>query len=46
MWNLLVQNNVFIRISDIKSDILLVLEMEISYTYIRSVTLITEIIVF
>lgn len=46
MWNLLVQNNVFIRISDIKSDILLVLEMEISDTYIRSVTLITEIIVF
>jgi hypothetical protein len=46
MWNLLVQNNVFIRISDIKSDILLVLEMEISHTYIRSVTLITEIIVF
>lgn len=46
MWNLLVQNNVFIRISDINSDILLVLEMEISDTYIRSVTLITEIIVF
>ena len=46
MWNLLVQNNVFIRISDINSDILLVLEMEISHTYIRSVTLITEIIVF
>ena len=41
MWNLLVQDYIFIRISDIKSDILFVLEMEISHTYIRSVTLIT-----
>ena len=46
MWNLVVLDYIFIRISDIKSDILLVLEMEISHTYIRSVTLITEIIVF
>lgn len=46
MWNLVVMDYIFIRISDINSDILLVLEMEIRHTYIRSVTLITEIIVF
>lgn len=46
MWNLLVQNYIFIRISDIKSDILLVLRMELNHTYTRSVTFMTEIMVF
>ena len=46
MWNLLVQNYIFIRISDIKSDILFVLGMELNHTYTRSVTFMTEIMVF
>ena len=46
MWNLLVQDYIFIRISDIKSDILFVLGMEFNHTYTRSVTLMTEIMVF
>lgn len=46
MWNLLVQDYVFIRISDIKSDILFVLGMELNHTHTRNVTSMTEIIVF
>ena len=46
MWNLLVQDYIFIRISDIKSDILFVLGMELNHTYTRNVTLMTEIMVF
>ena len=46
MWNLVVQDYIFIRISDIKSDILFVLGMELNYSYTRNVTLMTEIMVF
>ena len=46
MWNLLVQDYIFIRISGIKSDILFVLGMDLNHTYTKNVTLITEIIVF
>ena len=46
LWNLLVQDYIFIRISDIKSDILLVLRMELNHSYTRNVTLMTEIMVF
>ena len=46
MWKLVVQDYIFIRISDIKSDILFTLGMELNHTYIRSVTLMTEIMVF
>ena len=41
MWNLLVQDYIFIRISDIKSDILFVLGMEFNPMYARSVTFMT-----
>ena len=46
MWNLVVQNYIFIRISDIKSDILFVLGMELNHSYTRNVTLMTEIMIF
>ena len=46
MWNLLIQEYIFIRISDIKSDILFVLGMELNHSYIGNVTLMTEIMVF
>ena len=46
MWNLVVQNYIFIRISDIKSDILFVLGIELNHTYTRNVTLMAEIMVF
>ena len=46
MWNLLIQKYIFIRISDIKSDIPFVLEMELNHSYTRNVTLMTEIMVF
>ena len=46
MWNLVVQDYIFIRISDIKSDILFVLGMELNHTYTRGVTLMTKIMVF
>ena len=36
MWNLVVQNYIFIRISDINSDILFVLVMELNHSYIRN----------
>ena len=46
MWNLVVQDYIFIRISGINSDILFVLGMELNHTYTRSVTFMTEIMVF
>ena len=46
MWNLLVQDYIFIRISGINSDILFVLGMELNHSYIGNVTLMTEIMVF
>lgn len=46
MWNLVVQDYIFIRISDIKSDILFVLGMELNHTYTGNVTLMAEIMVF
>ena len=46
MWNLLVQDYIFIRISDIKPDILFVLGIELNHTYTRNVTLMAEIMVF
>ena len=46
MWNLVIQDYIFIRISDINSDILFVLVMELNHTYTRSVTFMTEIMVF
>ena len=46
MWNLLVQDYIFIRISGIKSDILFVLGMELNHIYTRSVTFMTEIMIF
>ena len=46
MWKLVVQDYIFIRISDIKSDILFVLGMELNHTYIGNVTLMAEIMVF
>ena len=36
MWNLVVQDYVFIRISDINSDILFVLGMELNHSYTRN----------
>ena len=46
MWNLVVQEYIFIKISDINSDILFVLGMELNHTYTGNVTLMTEIMVF
>lgn len=42
MWNLVVQDYIFIRIS----DILFVLGMEPNHSYTRNVTLSTEIMIF
>ena len=36
MWNLVVQDYVFIRISDINSDILFALGMEFNHSYTRN----------
>ena len=36
MWNLVIQDYIFIRISDIKSDILFVLVMELNHSYTRN----------
>lgn len=36
MWNLVIQDYIFIRISDINSDILFVLVMELNHSYIRN----------
>ena len=36
MWNLVIQNYIFIRISDINSDILFALVIELNHSYTRN----------
>lgn len=46
MWNLLVQDYVFIKILGIKSDILFVLGMELNHSYTINEILTSWIMVF